>query len=71
MGGRRALAGRRDGLALWASYSSADLSTDDLHVLSVYGSLDAGVASYTDPANLMKLGSAVTVDEKLTCTPEL
>ena len=52
-----------DGLALWASYSSADLSTDDLHVLSVYGSLDAGVASYTDPANLVKLGSAVTVDE--------
>ena len=52
-----------DGLALWASYSSADLSTDDLHVLSVYGSLDAGVASYTDPANLAKLGSDVTVDE--------
>ena len=52
-----------DGLALWASYSSADISTDDLHVLSVYGSLDAGVASYTDPANLVKLGSAVTVDE--------
>jgi pimeloyl-ACP methyl ester carboxylesterase len=52
-----------DGLALWASYSSADLSTDDLHVLSVYGSLDAGVASYTDPANLVKLGSAVAVDE--------
>ena len=51
-----------DGLALWASYSSADLSTDDLHVLSVYGSLDAGVASYTDPANLAKLGSDVTVD---------
>ena len=51
-----------DGLALWASYSSADISTDDLHVLSVYGSLDAGVASYTDPANLAKLGSDVTVD---------
>jgi hypothetical protein len=51
-----------DGLALWASYSSADISTDDLHVLSVYGSLDAGVASYTDPANLAKLRSDVTVD---------
>ena len=51
-----------DGLALWASYSSADLSDDDVRVLSVYGSLDAGVASFTDPTNVAKLGTNVTTD---------
>jgi len=51
-----------DGLVLWAAYSSADLSSDKLHVLSTYGSLDAGVPSYSDPANVAKLGSNVTVD---------
>ena len=51
-----------DGLVLWAAYSSADLSSDKLHVLSTYGSLDAGVPSYSDPANVARLGSNVTVD---------
>ena len=51
-----------DGLVLWAAYSSADISSDKLHVLSTYGSLDAGVPSYSDPANVAKLGSNVTVD---------
>ena len=53
-----------DGLVLWAAYSSVDLTTDDLHVLIAYGSLDAGAATYTDAANVEgKLGSDVTVDE--------
>jgi hypothetical protein len=51
-----------EGLVLWAAYSSADLSSDELHALSTYGSLDAGVPSYTDLANLARLGSNVTVD---------
>ena len=51
-----------DGLVLWASYSSADLSSDGLRVLSTYGTLDAGVPSYTDPANVAKLGPDVTVE---------
>ena len=51
----------REGLVLWAAYSSADLSSDELHALSLW-SLDAGVPSYTDPANLARLGSNVTVD---------
>jgi hypothetical protein len=32
-----------EGLALWASYSAADLSAQPVSVVSVYGSLDAGV----------------------------
>jgi hypothetical protein len=51
-----------DGLILWASYSAADLSADDLTVLSAYGTLDNGVPSYTSPANLAKLGTDVTMD---------
>ena len=51
-----------DGLVLWASYSSVDLSGDGLRALVAYGSLDAGAASYTDPGNLAKLGADVTVD---------
>ena len=52
-----------DGLVLWASYSSVDLTTDGLRALLVYGSLDAGAASYTEAANLQgKLGPDVTVD---------
>jgi hypothetical protein len=31
-----------EGLALWASYSAADLSARPISVVSVYGSLDAG-----------------------------
>jgi pimeloyl-ACP methyl ester carboxylesterase len=50
-----------DGLVLWAAYASVDLSTDDLRVLNAYGSLDAGAASYTDPANAAKLGTNVVV----------
>jgi len=49
-----------DALVLWASYSAADLSSDDLRVLSAYGTLDAGVPNYTSPANLAKLGPGVT-----------
>jgi hypothetical protein len=33
-----------DGLVLWASYAATDLSSTDLRVLSVWGSLDAGAA---------------------------
>ena len=51
-----------EGLVLWASYSAADLSSDGLAVLSAYGTLDAGVPSYTSPANLAKLGSNVTFE---------
>jgi dienelactone hydrolase len=49
-----------DGLVLWASYSAADLSEDDLVVASMYGSLDSGVPSFTSAENLAKLGANVT-----------
>jgi dienelactone hydrolase len=49
-----------EGLVLWASYSAADLAADDLAVVSAYGTLDSGVASFTSPANVAKLGSDVT-----------
>jgi dienelactone hydrolase len=52
--------GTVDGLALWASYSAADLSSQDLAVASIYGSLDHGVAAFTDPANLAKLGPSIS-----------
>ena len=48
-----------DGLVLWASYSAADLADDGVLVTSSYGTLDAGVPSFTDPANVAKLGPAV------------
>jgi pimeloyl-ACP methyl ester carboxylesterase len=51
--------GAVDGLVLWASYSAADLSADGLLVSSSYGSLDNGVPSFTDPANVAKLGPAL------------
>ncbi|MGK2850730.1 MAG: alpha/beta hydrolase [Candidatus Limnocylindrales bacterium] len=51
--------GVADGLVLWASYSSVDLDDDGVLVSSSYGSLDSGVASFTDPANVAKLGPAV------------
>lgn len=51
--------GVADGLVLWASYSSADLDDDGILVSSSYGSLDSGVATFTDPANIAKLGPAV------------
>ena len=49
-----------DGLVLWASYSSADLSGAGLAVLSAYGTLDAGVPGFTDPANVAALGDGLT-----------
>jgi hypothetical protein len=51
--------GTVDGLVLWAAYSSVDLADDGLLVSLGYGTLDASVASYTDPTNLAKLGPAV------------
>jgi hypothetical protein len=45
-----------DGLVLWASYSAADLSGEGLRVLSSYGTLDHGVASFTSPDAVAKLG---------------
>jgi dienelactone hydrolase len=49
-----------EALVLWASYSAADLSADNLAVVSAYGTLDAGVPSYTNPANVAKLGADVS-----------
>lgn len=51
--------GVADGLVLWASYSSADLDDDGILVSSSYGSLDSSVATFTDPANVARLGPAV------------
>ena len=48
-----------DGLVLWASYSSAELTDDDVIVSSSYGTLDAGVATFTSTANVARLGPAV------------
>jgi pimeloyl-ACP methyl ester carboxylesterase len=48
-----------DGLVLWAAYASGDLADDGLLVSLAYGTLDAGVPSFTDPANVAKLGPAV------------
>jgi hypothetical protein len=53
--------GEVEGLVLWASYSAADLSGDDLAVLSAFGTLDAGVPSYTSPANVARLGPNANV----------
>jgi dienelactone hydrolase len=52
--------GAVEGLALWASYSAADLSDEDLAIATIYGSLDNGVPSFTSEANLAKLGAGVT-----------
>ncbi len=52
-----------DGLVLWASYSAADLSDDDLTVASIYGSLDNGVPSFTSAENVAKLGTNLTPTE--------
>lgn len=54
--------GSVDGLVLWASFASEDLSDAGLEVLSAYGSLDAGVPNFTDPANLANLGANVTTE---------
>jgi len=50
-----------DGLALWASYSSADLADEGLAVSLAYGSLDAGAGGFTAPDALARLGDDVTV----------
>ena len=52
--------GSVDGLALWASYSAADLADQGLGVASIFGSLDNGAPSFTSPANVAKLGTDVT-----------
>ncbi len=54
-------AGAVQGLVLWASYSAADVSPQGLHVLSIHGTLDAGLASYTSPEHLALLGPSVAV----------
>lgn len=48
-----------DGIVLWASYSSADLSDDGVLVTSSYGTLDSGVESFTSAENVAKLGPAL------------
>jgi hypothetical protein len=48
-----------DGLVLWASYSSADISDEGVLVSSSYGTLDAGVDSFTNEAAVANLGPAV------------
>lgn len=48
-----------DGLVLWAAYASGDLSDDGILVSLAYGTLDAGVPSFSDPDNLAKLGPAL------------
>ena len=51
--------GQIDGLVLWASYSAADLADDGILVSSSYGTLDAGVPSFTSDENAARLGPAV------------
>jgi Alpha/beta hydrolase family len=50
-----------DGLVLWASYSATDLSGADIPVASIFGTLDAGVPTFTSDENLAKLGPDVTL----------
>ncbi len=38
-----------EGLAFWASYPATDLSTADLSVVSIYGTLDAGAERMSGP----------------------
>jgi hypothetical protein len=49
-----------DGLVLWASYASVDVAEEGLLVSLAFGTLDAGVDSFTDPESLARLGPAVT-----------
>ena len=55
-------AGLVDGLVLWASYSSGDLADDSVIVSSSYGTLDPAAPTFTDAANIAKLGPAVVLD---------
>ena len=47
--------GAAAGLFLWAAYSAGDLSSQAIRAASIYGTRDAGVGSYTSPANVAKL----------------
>ena len=49
-----------EGLALWASYPSADISGADLVTSSIYGTLDAGAERMTSPETKAKLPAATT-----------
>jgi hypothetical protein len=48
--------GVADGLVFWAAYAATDLSGQGLTVASIYGSLDAGVASYSSPTAVANAG---------------
>lgn len=48
-----------DGLVLWASYASVDLSEDGILVSSSYGTLDTGVPAFTSGEAVANLGPAV------------
>ena len=52
--------GETEGLVFWAAYSAADIADEGLAVANIYGSLDAGVPSFSSPANLAKVGPDVT-----------
>jgi hypothetical protein len=49
--------GKIRGLVLWAAYSAAAIDPP-IPAIVIYGTLDAGVASYTSEANLAKLGGS-------------
>jgi hypothetical protein len=49
-----------DGLALWASWSAADLSDEDLTALTTWGTLDNAASSITSTENIGHLGTSVT-----------
>ncbi len=55
--------GAVNGLVLWASYSAADLANTEIEVLSIYGSLDAGLPTIRSDANLAKLPATTTYVE--------
>ena len=48
------------GLVFWASYSASDLSALAIPVASIYGTLDAGAATYSSAANVAKLPRDLT-----------
>jgi dienelactone hydrolase len=51
------------GLVFWASYSASDLSATPLRVVSIYGSLDGGAATFTSADNRAKLPADATFVE--------
>ena len=51
------------GLVLWASYSAADLSGSGVRVVSIFGTLDAGAATFTSAATRAKLPGDATFVE--------